>query len=341
MFTHMSSGTNHDVLVALLISVAALFWVRLTRNGQFSDGLKMGFALALAGMTKLSALVVAAALLSTCWSWHRSRGARRLFEWLSIACISFSLPALWTLRQFLIFGHARFRPVSGRSFEVGSFLSYLRENPVVDHTFKNFVGLIGWTGSGAGRVRWFQISGAFLAPYLVIALAVTAAAAVWFWRKNHGWVRWIFGAAAAGLFLFCVLWLFPATRLSVLPKYLLYGLLAAIPLLAVPRLFAIDSSPEEKVIAASQAVFLLFSGAYLVNGWEASQIYGHMRATHGRYFFAVLPFLPLAFMLPAVRVWKPTRAPGALLLGLLAVLVSAETAFYLLRVLPFYRGGLR
>ena len=61
MFSHMSSGTNHDVFLALLCGLAALFWVRLSRSGRFSDGVKMGVALAAAGATKLSALAVAAA----------------------------------------------------------------------------------------------------------------------------------------------------------------------------------------------------------------------------------------------------------------------------------------
>ncbi|HEY6929550.1 MAG TPA: glycosyltransferase family 39 protein, partial [Thermoanaerobaculia bacterium] len=63
MFSHMASGTNHDVFLALLCAVATLYWVRLSRTGQFSDASKMAVALALAGAVKFSALVVAGALV--------------------------------------------------------------------------------------------------------------------------------------------------------------------------------------------------------------------------------------------------------------------------------------
>jgi hypothetical protein len=339
MFSHMSSGTNHDVLLALLCGAAALFWVRLAHSGRFTDGIKMGASLALAGVTKLSALVVAAALLLLSWRWLRVRGARRALEWLAIAGVSFSLPALWALRHYLLLGNARLHPVSRMPFDPGSFLSYLRDYPVVDHTFKNFAGLIGWTGTGAGSVRWFQISGIFLAPYLAISLAAAAAAAIWLWKTDRSPGRWIGRIAAILLFVFCALWLFAGADGSAVAKRVLYGLLAAVPLLAIPRLFARGGRGEEILPAASQAVFLIFAIAYLVNSWEAYQIYGAMRATNGRYFFAILPFLGLAFLLPAARLGKPGRARNAVLLALLALLFADETAFFLLRVIPFYRGA--
>ena len=337
MFSHMSSGTSHDVFLALLCGLAALFWVRLSRSGEFSDGMKMGIALAAAGATKLSALVVAAALLVISWKALASRGARRTAEWIAIAAVSFSLPALWALRHFLLLGNARLHPVSGKPFDFGSFFSYLRDDPVVDHTFKNFVGLIGWTARGAGRVEWFQISGVFFAIFLGIALAAAAGAAAWFWRTDPGRGRIAGRIAALLIFLFCVFWLFARADGSELLKRLLYSLLAATPFLALPRLFRREGEAAESVAAASQAVFLIFAAAYLVNSWEAYEIYGQMRATNGRYFFAILPWLGLSFALPASRMMRPGRARNALLMALPAALFVNEALFFLLRVIPFYR----
>jgi hypothetical protein len=337
MFSHMSSGTNHDVFLALLCGAAALFWVRLSRSGRFSDGMKMGVALAAAGFTKFSALVVAAALLALSWKALSARGARRAGQWFSIAAVSFSLPAFWTLRHALLFGNMRVHPVSTKPFDLGSFLSYLRNDPVVDHTFKNFVGLIGWTSRGAGRVEWFQISGAFFSLYLAVALAAAAGAAAWFWRNDRSRGRLAGRIAAVLVFLFCVSWLFSAADGSQPAKRLLYALLAAVPLLALPRLFSARNNEEEFLPAASQAVFLLFAVAYLVNSWEAREIYGAMRATNGRYFFAVLPWIGLAFALPAVRLWRPGARRDALLVALVAGMFVNETLFFLLKVIPFYR----
>jgi hypothetical protein len=340
MYSHMSSGTNHDVFLALLCGLAALFAVRLCRSGLLADGCRMGVALALAGITKLSALVVAAALLALAWRWIAARGPRRLFEWLAIAAISASLPALWALRHFLLLGNARLHPVSKSRFDLGSLLAYIRDFPVVDHTFKNFVGLIGWTGTGAGNVRWFQISGPFFALYFATALAAAAVCAVWLWRSDAGdekTVRWIGRAGAVLFLLFGTLWLFAGPDGSSLAKRLLYSLFAAVPLLALARLFSRRRGPEE-IVCASHAIFLFFALAYLVNSWEAYEIYRTMRATNGRYFFAVIPFLGLAFLLPAARLWKPSRGRNAAFLALLGLLAVDETAFFLLRVIPFYRG---
>jgi dolichyl-phosphate-mannose-protein mannosyltransferase len=337
MFTHMSSGTNHDVFLAFLCGIAALFWVRLARRGRYSDGVKMSLALAAAGFTKLSALVVAAALLALSWRSLASRAGRRTIEWLSMAALSVSLPALWALRHVLLLGNTRLHPVSKEPFDPGSFLSYLRNDPVVDHTFKNFVGLIGWTARGAGRVEWFQISGAYFSVYFTIALAAAAGAAVWFWRTDRSPGRLAGRIAAVLVFSFCALWLFSRADGSEPFKRLFYSLLAAVPFLALSRLFSSRIDPDEILPAASQAVFLLFAAAYLVNSWEAYEIYGAMRATNGRYFFAVLPWMGLAFALPAARLMRPGRRRGALLLALPAAMFVDETLFFLVRVIPFDR----
>jgi len=118
----------------------------------------------------------------------------------------------------------------------------------------------------------------------------------------------------------------------------LYGLLLAVPLLAQPRLFSSDAQAD-LFPSMSQAIFLLFAVAYLVNSWEGYEIYHAMRATNGRYFFAVLPWIGLAFVLPAVRLFRAGRARNMALLGILALLFLNETAFFLLRVMPFYRGA--
>ena len=56
-----------------------------------------------------------------------------------------------------------------------------------------------------------------------------------------------------------------------------------------------------------------------------------------RYFFAVLPWIGLAFALPASRLVRAGRARNATLLVFIAALFVNETLFFLLRVIPFYR----
>ena len=336
-FSHMSSGTNHDVFLGFLCSAAALYWVRLSKSGRFSDGLKMSALLAAAAATKLSALVVAAALLLFSWKALASRGWRRAIEWLSMAALAISLAALWALRQVLLLGNARLHPISKEPFSIASFVSYLRNDPVVDHTFKNFVGLIGWTARGAGRVDWFQISGAFLTVWLLVALAAAAASAVWLWKSDRSAWRNAGRTAALLVFFFGVFWLFSTADGSEPVKRLLYSLLISVPLLALSRLFSRGTPQGERIAAVSCAVFLVFAAAYLVNSWEAYAIYGSMRATNGRYFFAILPWIGLAFGLPAATLLERTRRRDVVLLAVPAALFVNETLFFLLRVIPFSR----
>lgn len=337
MYTHLSSGTNHDVMLALAAGFAALYWVRSQKTSLLTDGLRMSLALSLMGLIKFSALAVALPLVVL--SWRTLGGSQRgaLFRWLGVAALSVSLPALWTLRQFVLLGNVRVHPISKERFAIHGFLRYLRDNPVVDHSFKNFFGLIGWTGTGNGNVRWFQISGLYLVPFLVLGLVTAFGAAFWLTRKADGLGRSLSLAAAAATFCVCFLWIFAASDGSALPKRLLYSLVASVPLLAVGQAFSKPGFRDPH--SGSQVVFICFSLAYLVNSWEAYSIYGQMRATHGRYFFAVLPFMVMGFLLPTGALVRQYPRRYLLLFGTVLALGVNEVAFFLLRVLPFYRSG--
>lgn len=336
MYTHLSSGTNHDVFLALASGFAALYWVRLLKSGLFSDGAKMAVALALMGMVKFSALAVAAALVALSWKPLGGSDRGKFSRWLAIAAISISLPALWTLRHWLLLGNVRVHPVSRTRFALGSLLRYLKGDPVVDHSAKNFFGLIGWTGTGRGDVRWFQISGPYLALLLALSLAALLATAAWLARREVR-ARPVALLFAASVFAFAFLWLFAAADGSALPKRLLYSLLVAVPLLGVFGAFSESGSREPRI--GSHLVFVFFAVAYLVNSWEAYEIYGRMRATNGRYFFAVLPFLAMAFLLPAAERLRPGRRRDLVLGAMVVALALDEAAFFLFQVVPFYRSG--
>jgi hypothetical protein len=336
-YTHMASGTSHDIFVALLAGAAALFWVRLIGTARAAGAVGLGLSLGAMGLTKLSALPVAAALVLVSIR-PLAAGRRRALPLLAIvSALAFLPPAAWAVRQWLLVGNARLHPISRVPFDAGAFLAYLRGYPVVDHSFKNFVGLVGWTGSGGGLLRWMQISGPYLAVYLGVALLAAAATAVWLLRRNLAQRRFASIAVAAALFLFGVAWLFASADGSALPKRVLYALAIAIPVAALAPAFS--ASEEDRPVLGSHVVYAVFGLAYLVNSWEGYEIYGQMRATNGRYFFAVLPFLAIAFVFPAARLIRDRRRRDLALAAVVAALLVTETLFFLFAAIPFYRSG--
>jgi hypothetical protein len=342
MFTHMASGVNHDVFLALCMGVAALYFVRLARRGLVRDGLAMGLALAAAGATKLSALAPSAVLVLAAALLLESRGAQRARQWLAVAAVAASLPALWLLRHWLLLPGVAAHPTGAPSFDLDVF-SFMTRYPVLDHTFKNFVGLIGWTGTGRGDLHWFQIDGPYLLVYLILASGAAILAAYWIERQEleHPSPRAVVllsRALAFGAFAVCFFAFLGGYGGVGRIKRFAYSLLVAVLFLGAPRVLAAADS-RARVVFVSQLSVLVFTAAYLANSFESFRAHGEMRATNGRYFFAVLPFLGLGYFEPAALALSPGWRRHLALAAVFAALLLDEIVFFLLRVVPFYSAG--
>ena len=342
MFTHMASGVNHDVFLALCMGVATLFFVRLAHRGRAADGLAMGLALAAAGATKLSALAPSAVLVLQAAFLLDARGARRVRQWLAIAAVACSLPALWLLRHRLLLPGVAAHPTGAPTIDLG-VVPYLTRYPVLDHTFKNFVGLIGWTGTGRGELRWFQIDGPYLLVYLLLACAAATLAAVWIERQEEEhssprFISFLSRVLALGAFAACFFVFLGGYGGVGLVKRLAYSLLIAVLFLGAPRVLG-KADDRARIVFVSQLCLLVFTAAYLANGFESFRAHGEMRATNGRYFFAVLPFLALGYFEPAALALPAGRRRHLALAAVFLALLFDELAFFLLRVVPFYRAG--
>ncbi len=343
MYSHMSSGVNHDILCALLGGLAALFWMRLLRSHSRRDALAAALAIAAAGAVKATAVPVAVALAILLPVHLEGRRRDRLAAGAMLALVALSTTALWSAWRGAISGSDTSAAEGpARAVTPLALLEILRDSPLLDHTFKNFFGLIGWTGTGRGDVAWLQVSGPFLAVYLALAALLAALAAAWVWRRDFGTpssakeraaASW---ALAAAVFLGTFLWLVRYPWVA-WPKLMLYALLLAVPCLSVLRVWRPRRSPESAIFSSQFAV-LLFTLAYLLHIARNALETGALRGTHGRYFFVVLGFLLTAFGLPAaerLRGWRPRNRGLALTVLLLFV---NEAAFFAARVLPFYRG---
>lgn len=342
MYANMSSGVSHDILCAVLGGLVALFWMRLIRTRSLRDAFAVALALAAAGAVKATAVPLALALLPLLPVHLEGRLKDRLPRVAAAALVALSTTGLWALWRGQVPGSDS-RPAAGpaRAATPLSFFEMLRDTPILDHTFKNFFGLIGWTGTGKGAVAWFQISGPFLAPYLLLAALLSVLTAAWLWKRDGAAARDSVTAAsralAGAVFLAGFAWL--ASRPStVWPKLLVYCLFAAVLCLSVLRVWRPRRAPESAVYSAQWAV-LVFLVSYLVHIVRHSLAAGLVHGTHGRYFFVVLAFLLPAFVLPAAMSLEGWTGRNRALVWTVLVLFANETAFFLLRVLPFYRGA--
>jgi len=345
MYSHMSSGVSHDILCAVAGGVVALFWMRLLRSGAIGDAVGVGLTLAAAGSVKATAVPVAFALLLQLPVHLPGRLPGRLARAAAVSLLAFSTTVAWALWRGKV-PDSDVRPAVGpvRPTTPLALFDVMREAPVLDHTFKNFFGLIGWTGTGKGSLDWIQVSGPFLATYLLLAAALLALTAAWIWRGDFGAAKspGEDRAAAASWFVGALVlaatfgWLVsrPSTAW---PKLLLYSLLLSLLSLSALRVWRRRPAPAGAVFS-SQFTALVFALAYLFHIARNALASGGMHGTHGRYFFVVLGFLLVGLALPAcARLAAPARP--WLLTGVVLTLCANEAAFFALRVAPFYRGA--
>ena len=150
-------------------------------------------------------------------------------------------------------------------------------------------------------------------------------------------MSWVFGGLVlAGSFG----WL-STGAVTARPKLALYALLLAVLCLSIPRVWTGRREAPEDAVFASQYTVLVFTAAYLFHIVRNLLATGAMRGTHGRYFFIVTGFLLAALVLPAADRLSGWRGRNRLMLAAVLVLFANEAAFFLARVIPFYRGGAR
>ena len=335
-FAHVSSGTNHDSAMAFFGCLAAMYFSRLFHHPSRRDLLLLGISLGLAGAVKLSAVAVTPVLLLLAAFFLVRRGEFAFTPFASATMLAVLPPAVWIFRSRVVAGASLLLAEPSTNVSLNAF-EYFSRFPVFDHTVKNFIGLIGWTGTGHGSLRWLQIGRSAYAPFALTILAVVVVTAFTLaradWRDSNGgrlvvlsWLAILIGSFASLTQKFA-----PFD----LVKNLLYALVLSLVVFALDLLRVNRMPIERQVVAVAFVVIAVFTAAYLVRIWNAFQFYGQMRATHGRYFFVILPFLFIAYAWPAVtNANAGTRK--VLVVSVPAIFFIADMLFLVRDILPFY-----
>lgn len=343
MFVHLSSGTNHDVAVAFAGTLAALFFFRALRTSRWRDAFAASGALAIAGAMKLTALAMAGPVIAlVSWSLWRN-GRTSPLRHAAIVTLAFSAPLAWIVRNKLASGSTLLLVQPERQkHDVAGFLSEL---PVIEHTIKNFIGLIGWTGVGQGELEWIQIGHAAYVPYFALLAAVVLAATAWYvetTKRELGRRTWLFLMSAwivSFVALAAVNHRAPGVGGSL--ESSIYAAAVSILVFSAVAPWGERLSGSLRAASWSMSILLVFTAAFVIRIWNAYSHFGEMRATHGRYFFVVIAFAVVAIAYPAYLFVERRERRLAVIAALTLPfgLAAADVHFLIRDVLPFFRGA--
>ena len=340
MFLHLSSGVSHDTLVACTAAWAAYWVARWLESNRFAHVLYAGGLVAMCTMSKITGLAMAVplffALVWRLWRIQASAGLpldRTLLRWTgrstALWLAMFAPVCLWIARNLSHFGQmfpdaSNLHPV--KVVPIG-FFELMTRFPVWEHVALNFIALIGWNGSGNGVLQWIQASG-MLARYFLGFLAAGSLAAVF--TPAVSLLRPSARRAVAtmmGLGLAYVYLRWPEQHLV---KWTCLLLLAAMLVtLAVNARAFWQADGTGWLLASGAACFVFFLLAYyetLLDNFS-----GGMRATLGRYLYAVFPFLFLALLWQLRERW-----PSRLLLYAAVGAMLVSDTFFLRQVFAMY-----
>jgi len=197
MFSWLSSGTNHDTMVAMLGTASTYFFVLFFQNRKIRDAYFSVFLMSLAAATKITGLVVLAPLVGLLLLEIPCCSAQQWFKRaVLLISVALTLPGVWLIRNWIVYGDpfalaSRLLPFAEKGTFLSKFcspklelstpfFSFLQSQPAIEHFFVNFVGLMGGFGKGLGQSAMFQIQYPFLTLYELTGVFICLLAFTWY-----------------------------------------------------------------------------------------------------------------------------------------------------------------
>lgn len=371
MFSHLSSGINHDTAVTFFSTLSIYYWITFLLNKKNVNAYKSAFWISVAATTKMTALVILAPMIVIMLLELNSACKQRIKEFFLILITSLLSPSLWMLRQYKYFHNPFATAISispSRLTEPlqDSYLNYFSKFAIFEHFFKNFFGLFGWIGTGEGANVWFQIKYLPLKIYIVILLILLIMTTSLIIKKiiknvfissqiklkeNISIIDWlkktillkvnlkylsvIIITTSLILTIFFSFTSYLSPGISNLINHINFTLLIFIFLLS-GLLLLIPTNKNWKLISYSLLIFGFFT---LVTTFQVYQLYlndGRLRATHGRYFYPLFSFLLIGLIYPIIELLK-NKSKFFLLTAI--ILCFVEFLTFTKQVFPFYNLG--
>lgn len=337
MYSHMSSGTNHDITLVFFCALSILFFLRYYLHRKISDGYLTSFFLGAAVITKISAILLTPLILLLIYYIIRGFDEKKVKKIFFIG-FSFSiLPVGFFIRNFLLystlFPNYLDLLVERKIFQ-SNLIEFFQSTSAFEELYKNFIALIGWAGTGKGNVITYQLDGIFFGVISCLLLFLCIGTVFWYIRRgflSKDRLYQIF--IALSIFLMPLLYIiFFINVEKPLFLKLLLTLIIYIPFLCFFYFRETDKLIKFQFISLGIILFyfLAFSQLYLLNSYEQ---FGYARATHGRYFFPLIPLLIISYFYPIYSILKKRHIYIYSIISLLAIF---EMALFIYRIIPFY-----
>ena len=353
MLTNLASGTTHDTLLVFLHSVAAVFFVKAIKEDNFTKHSAIcALFLGLACVTKYTSLISSFAILACLTVLNPFRTWKDKIKVGSICGILSLLPiGLWALRNKVLLGY--YLPLNSTRID-GSLVKkmtltyheYVHDLTPLEHFYMNFVGLIGWAETGMKQLDGYPtVIAGFLSLILLVATSHYYVMKIVSWIKNN-----LLSALFAPILVALPLWFyndllahrpfykFPQVFMSFFSVVLAYGVMVIAYLFPWLKPRFKNKALFIKISALFVTLFYCF--VFLTKLKQTAEFNGALRATHGRYFFSLFPFIFVGAYYPGFVLVKQTlKKRGELLVVLIGVIVVIlDGLIHVYEIAPwFYR----
>ncbi|MDB4542867.1 glycosyltransferase family 39 protein [bacterium] len=371
MFSHLASGTNHDITLFLFCAIATYYFVHYVKNSKRTDAYLCAAWLAIAGATKMTAWVLICPMVIALVFEFNGELRARFRHAAGIALTAVSLPTVWMLRNMFYFGNPLYTAVNDNEMVPtlieplqSSFTFYISQFPILEDFVRHFYGLVGWAGAGDG-IRMIQVGGwpsiifasAIITATLIIAIQVTRLSISNLSATGPGCIptvlantrvenrslccrgRWVYlGAILLGIVFAGLVLTISAkhTSLSGGMHILAIALLVFSSAAALPLIF-FTTNPEDRCMFYGLVIAAFFIVVVLYQTYGIYLDVGYPRGIQGRYFYPIVPLLISSFTIALSRL----QISGNLVAMGVVLLACAELQAFLNQIIPFYdRAGL-
>lgn len=344
LISQTAAGANNDTLIVLVSVALAIRWLCFSETTSAKNLLLAGAAIGLCGITKYTLLLIMAPVSAlVLWRFVQERGFQ-LKPILGFVALGWLPLGIWIVRNITLSGKPMPTALDHLVFELStnySLVEFFRVYPFFTHSFRSFWGIWGWHGSGQDLILatlHLPASHQFLYAALLAGLAILSLHLLYahFRKEKMDWAPQALIAASfvtvcvyfGSLFpheAFYVTWLLYITVFS-----LVYILVLGVPGLWLTRHPIVSDRHRIQMESILVAAFFLMMVIRQMHAYSNEG--GALRGTHGRYYFAAIGILLMAWVLPALQQFRH-RNYALILIATLMVL--AEFWLMLDEIVPF------